>query len=114
MLRFSKFETGLMIAAAVFLLWLLASCAGTGTTDVRQQHLIACDAYTTALEDALVWHDLGKLTGDAWAQVQQLDRVVTPVCLAEPSDSGVTIARDAQRQIEGVLIEVIRANSEEG
>lgn len=89
---------------------LLAGCAGT---DIRQQHLAACETYTSALEKAAVWKDIGKLSAHQVMLLRQINRTTTPLCLGdEPSADGLELVLDGTDALEAMVLAAILKEQE--
>ena len=98
------------LGAAAFGVLLLAGCAGT---DIRQQHLAACETYTSALEKAAVWKDIGKLSAHQVALLRQINRTTTPLCLGdEPSADGLELVLDGTDALEAMVLAAILKEQE--
>jgi hypothetical protein len=95
----------------------LAGCASpsdpSAQADVRQEHLQACNAYTSALERVVVWKDLGKFNDKQLAALRTAEAATTPLCMtAEPSASGTALVHAATDSLEALLLQfVIEENS---
>lgn len=96
---------GTIATAAVLGVFLVLAGCQTMPTDVRQQHLQACEAYTSALERVVLWRF--KFTDEQWVQVQEVEAATTPVCMtAEPSVSGVQVVNTALASLEALLASI--------
>lgn len=90
-----------LILAAVLA---LAGCAGT---DIRAQHLAACEAYTDALTSAAVWKDLGAFDPEQLTALRRVEATTTPLCLGEPSADGLSLVLKATDSLEALLLSIV-------
>lgn len=93
---------------AISALFTLAACASGGLEqDIRAEHLYACEAYTTALESAVVWKEAGAMSAEQVEILRTVERETTPLCMTpEPSATGAELVRRAFTRLDHLLIEL--------
>lgn len=86
---------------------LITACSST-TTDVRQEHLLACESYTAALEKVAAWKDLGKFNEEQLVLLRRVEATTTPQCQgATPSVAGADLVRQSTQALEDLLLAII-------
>ena len=100
--KFIFYPAAATIAILTFCLWLVHGCT---YTDVRQEHLNACETYTSALTNVLVWKDAGKLSESQLTALRQVEAQATPLCMtAETTAEGAALVYEAIGALERLVL----------